>query len=127
MRYSQEEINSFCSGPKYKDHSLTKKSEDIPAFEIKDQDLQTDIKNILVVNPFSTTLNFTYSLLQSGIVSIKLINMSGVEILSIDLPFRLSGANSENINISNYQIPPGLYIFEVKTQNNSQRIKILKQ
>ena len=62
MRYTQEEINSFCSGPKYKDHSLTKKSEESFSPEENKNISQQDYTNFRITNPVNSTLNFTYSL-----------------------------------------------------------------
>jgi hypothetical protein len=127
MQYSQDEINAFCSqGGIYDNHSMSKKGFEIEESVNHNTNRQEFIE-LLVVNPFANDINIFYSLIQDGLVSIKLYNTIGNVIFESKLSNNTKGSYSEIIDVSYLNIPDGLYVIEFNSlESNAKRIKLLK-
>jgi hypothetical protein len=127
MQYTQDEIKAFCSqGGIYDNHTMSKKG-----FEIEDranhQINNVEFIDIAVVNPFDNSISIFYSLLHDGPVTIKLYSLTGKALFESKLSKNVKGSYSENIDVSNYNLPEGVYIMEIKSQqSNVKRVKLIK-
>ncbi|MFT7612507.1 MAG: hypothetical protein ACI9J3_001470 [Parvicellaceae bacterium] len=78
--------------------------------------------------PFSTSMTIEYHLMKEEQVSLKVIDMSGREACVIlDYSrFQPEGANKITFDPSEYNLPNGMYILELKTSGFKKSVKIIK-
>jgi hypothetical protein len=127
MQYSQDEINAFCSqGGIYDNHTMNKKGFEMEE-SVNHNINREEFIELSVVNPFANDINIFYSLIQDGLVSIKLYNITGNVIFESKLSNNTKGSYSEIIDVSYLNIPDGLYVIEFNSlESNAKRIKLLK-
>jgi hypothetical protein len=131
MQYTQdeihEEINAFCNpGGKYSNHSLSKKSIEDET-KSKTPINKPEFIDVVAVNPFGSVIRLNYSLIADGNVSVILYNMTGKQMVQLDLQNNKQGTYEENIDISQFNLPEGVYVLEFKAVNsNTKRIKLVK-
>jgi peroxiredoxin len=77
-------------------------------------------------NPFNPSTTISYSLPEAADVSLKIYNMLGVEVATIQHGFRSSGKHTINYDASN--LSSGIYIYRLQTGNISltKRMTLLK-
>lgn len=124
MRFTEPEINDFCTSTAYKEHFLTKRGEEEQS-TTKEQLSEAD--PFVALNPFTTTLDFSYNLKENSHVVVRLISISGSEVYRNDLAYQVAGAHRETLDVSGVILPVGLYILEIQTPNNVIRKKLIKQ
>jgi hypothetical protein len=127
MQYTQEEINAFCTqGGVYSNHSMSKRS--IVEEAIAKSPINKPVFiDVVAVNPFGSVISLYYSLIEDGNVSVLLYNMSGKQMVQLDLQNNKQGTYQENIDISQFNLPEGVYVLEFKAANsNTKRIKLVK-
>lgn len=67
----------------------------------------------LYPNPSHDTITIQYNLVKSGVVNLKIINMSGEVVFNENAGPQTAGANSKNINVS--KLSPAAYILRVQS------------
>jgi hypothetical protein len=85
-----------------------------------------NLVNIAVMpNPFSSYINISFTVTKKGTASINIINASGQKVYNTSFPVA-KGISSFNINdVAN--LPKGLYVVNVITEDGNVQQKILKQ
>jgi len=73
--------------------------------------------------PFNSETNIEYSLLKSGIVTIKIYDILGKELLSLVNEFKQAGSYSVTFDATNY--PSGVYYYKITVGNFVQVRKMI--
>jgi len=74
-------------------------------------------------NPFNPTTNISYNLPISGEVVIKIFDVTGREMQTLESGFKQAGQHIINFNASN--LPSGVYFYQIKTGSFSATKKLL--
>jgi len=77
-------------------------------------------------NPFNPTTNIRYSVVESGLVSLKVYNVTGQEVTTLVSSYKDAGIYEVSFNAST--LPSGVYVYELKQNNNiiTKKMSLIK-
>jgi photosystem II stability/assembly factor-like uncharacterized protein len=79
-------------------------------------------------NPFNPSTNITYRLLKKSLVTIKIYNVLGKEVLTLINEVKEPGSYKINFNAGNYNLSSGIYFYRLITPdyNETKKMVLLK-
>jgi len=79
-------------------------------------------------NPFNPTTTISYQIPKDSFVTLKIYNMLGNEIATLVNEERKAGSYNYELGIGNYELPSGIYFYQLRTDNFSftRKMVVLK-
>ena len=76
-------------------------------------------------NPFNPSTTISYSIPKSGMVSLKLYDVTGKEVTTLINEYKTNGTYSLNLNFGKYQITSGVYFYRLSSGSFSDVKKMI--
>lgn len=76
-------------------------------------------------NPFNAQTEIRYSIENESFISLKLFNLLGEEIRTLDTGLKFRGTHILNVELKD--VPSGIYLYQLQINNNSQTQSITKK
>ena len=74
-------------------------------------------------NPFNPTTTISFTLPNSGMVTLKVYNMLGEEVITLANGYQEAGIHTFNFNAEG--LPSGMYVYQLRTPEKIQAMKMI--
>jgi hypothetical protein len=98
---------------------------DMIHIRLQDAAYASSVSNVYP-NPTTGQLYVTYNASENGVFNIRLLSVDGKALLTTSFVAK-AGEQTTDINLAEKQLKPGLYVLEVKSENQVFRQKVYKQ